>query len=93
MIRRLPSRPLRPFVSLLWASGGDDSDQVALLPSERELVLPTGAMHLVFRVSSDPLRLFDDDGAEAGIRAERTREDQLEHRHELIDVQRDHDDR
>jgi AraC-like DNA-binding protein len=26
---------------------------------ERELVLPTGAMHLVFRVSGAPLRLFD----------------------------------
>lgn len=58
MIRRLPSPPLCPFVSLLWASG--DSDQVATAPAERERVLPTGCMHLVFRVSSDPLRLFDD---------------------------------
>ncbi|HEY6725772.1 MAG TPA: helix-turn-helix domain-containing protein [Polyangiaceae bacterium] len=67
MIRRLPSPPLRPFVSLLWASG--DSDSVATAPIERERVLPTGAMHLVFRVSSDPLRLFDDAGATAGYDA------------------------
>lgn len=69
MIRRPPPAPLRPFVSLLWASGADDSDQVALHSGERERVLPTGSMHLVFRVSSDPLRLFDDAGAEAGYDA------------------------
>lgn len=58
MIRRLPAAPLRPFVSLLWASGDSVDDAAAL--AERERVLPTGAMHLVFRVSSDPLQLFDD---------------------------------
>jgi len=63
MIRRQPSPPLRPFVSLLWASG--DSGQLAAQLSERERVLPTGAMHLVIRVSSDPLRLFDDATATA----------------------------
>jgi len=67
MIQRLPSPSLRPFVSLLWAS----DDTVQALPSEdaRERVLPTGAMHLVFRLSSEPLWLFDDAAAASGSAA------------------------
>src|SRR5690606_365377 len=70
-IHRLPSPALRPFVSLLWASGneGAEGDERVTAPPEahaRERVLPTGAMHLVFRVSSDPLRLFDDAAGAAG---------------------------
>ena len=64
LIQRLPSPPLRPFVSLLWASG--DSDQGAPSEDERERVLPTGAMHLVFRLSADPLKLFEDAAAPSG---------------------------
>lgn len=67
MIRRLPSPPLRPFVSLLWASS--DADQVAPPTVERERVLPTGSMHLVFRLSAEPLRLFDDANAGVGYDA------------------------
>ena len=36
---------------------------------ERERVLPTGAMHLVFRLSSDPLYLFDDAATASGYDA------------------------
>lgn len=71
MIQRLPSPALRPFVSLLWASGneGAEGDEQVTAPPEahaRERVLPTGAMHLVFRVSPEPLRLFDDAAGVAG---------------------------
>jgi AraC-like DNA-binding protein len=55
MMRRSPSRALRPFVRLLWASEG--SDAVAGEPG-RERLLPTGSMHLVFRTAGDPVRLF-----------------------------------
>src|SRR5215831_15168728 len=57
---RIPAPPLRPFVKLLWASvetaGG----------AEREHVLPTGGMHLVFRLSDHPLRLFAGPDDETG---------------------------
>ncbi|RYY50261.1 MAG: AraC family transcriptional regulator, partial [Comamonadaceae bacterium] len=42
-------------MSTLWASG----DLPPASPVPREHVLPTGAMHLVFRLSGPPLRLFD----------------------------------
>lgn len=50
---RLPGPALRPFVRRLWFS--EDGTATAV----REHVLPTGAMHLVFRLSDHPLRLFD----------------------------------
>lgn len=50
---RVPSPALRPFVKQLWVS----EDTVAV--AEREHVLPTGGMHVVFRLSDHPLRLFD----------------------------------
>jgi AraC-like DNA-binding protein len=59
MTLRRPPRPgLRPFVELLWAA--DECREPRAIVTRREHVLPTGAMHLVFRLSDDPLRLFDD---------------------------------
>ncbi len=56
MISRDPRPSLSPFVKTLWASDGSGEPR----PGARELVLPTGEMHLVFRLSDDPLRLFRD---------------------------------
>ena len=58
LLTRVPSPALRPFVRTLWAH-----DQTEPPPSNatREHVLPTGVMHLVFRLSDNPLRLFKDD--------------------------------
>lgn len=52
-----PPRPaLRPFVSTVWAieSGPEDPP----FAPGREHVLPSGDMHLVFRLGDAPLRLF-----------------------------------
>lgn len=56
MASLVPHPALRPFVSLLWAS--DDSDSPASSAPSREHALPTGAMHLVFRLGPTPLRLY-----------------------------------
>jgi len=48
---------LRPFVQALWAV--EPGPGALVRPGAREHVLPTGAMHLVFRLSGPPLRLFD----------------------------------
>ena len=66
---RAPVSGLRPFVKTLWASDGIAD---ATSPGwERERVLPTGGMHLVFRLSEHPLRVYDgaDDleGREIGL--------------------------
>ena len=52
MIRRQPRPELLPFVARLWAS---DAEPAA---GGRELVVPTGAMHVVIRLD-EPLRVFD----------------------------------
>ncbi len=53
---RRPRPSLRPFVDLIWAS---EPDAFLVMPTRRkELVLPTGAMHLVLRLEGAPLRLF-----------------------------------
>ncbi|MBX3126258.1 MAG: helix-turn-helix transcriptional regulator [Polyangiaceae bacterium] len=57
MIRREPLPPLRPYVSALWAESGASS---AAACAARERVLPTGATHLVFRLSPEPLLLYDE---------------------------------
>jgi AraC-like DNA-binding protein len=60
ILKRNPPPALRPFVKTLWVT-----DQTSAQPSaepDREHVLPTGHMHLVFRLTDQPLRLFD--GAE-----------------------------
>lgn len=67
-ISRGPCPFLRPFVARLWAteSAGGVCDGARKL----EHVLPTGQMHLVFRLSDDPLRLFNTDdrvGAELAL--------------------------
>lgn len=54
--RRPPLPALRPFVSLLWAT--PEVDDSRSMPFARERVLPTGAMHLVFRLSNEPLCVF-----------------------------------
>lgn len=57
-MKRLPRPALRPFVEAVWATG--ETREVRASASVREHVIPTGGMHLVFRLSDDPLRLFDD---------------------------------
>ena len=53
---RPPCSALRPWVTLLWAMRGG-----AELPGvpHRERVLPTGAMHIVLRLSDSRLTLFE----------------------------------
>lgn len=66
MLSRRPRPSLRPFVDLVWASSPEAVP--APSPSRKELVLPTGAMHLVLRLENAPLRLYaglDDDLGEA----------------------------
>jgi AraC-like DNA-binding protein len=55
LLTRLPRPILRPFVETVWAF--DESRDYARI-SDRERVLPTAKMHLVFRLSANPLRLF-----------------------------------
>jgi AraC-like DNA-binding protein len=69
-LRREPGAALQPYASLLWlvdertASPGT----VAAAPyapssaARREHVVPTGQMHLVFRLQDDPLRILSGDG-------------------------------
>lgn len=53
---RPPVPALKPFVELLWTAEG-----AAPRPAPaRELVLPTGALHLVVRLDDAPLRVFRD---------------------------------
>lgn len=59
-ITRPPGPVLRPFIKTLWAV-----DATPCVGARRERVLPTGAMHVVFRLSDAPLRLFDDPNGEA----------------------------
>ncbi len=53
---RCPRPSLSPFIDLIWASAPEDDR--APSPGQKELVLPTGAMHLVLRLEDAPLRLF-----------------------------------
>jgi AraC-like DNA-binding protein len=68
VLARAPGPILQPFVESLWAI--DPSCDCARGARRREHVLPTGQMHLAFRLSGEPLRLFsngeDDDGHLAG---------------------------
>jgi hypothetical protein len=55
-----PPRPtLRPFIQSVWAI--DEAGVIRPDRPVREHVVPTGAMHLVFRLSNDALRLYDND--------------------------------
>ena len=58
-LMRPPSPRLRPFVQALWAMAPEEGARGLRRPGAREHVLPTGAMHLVFRLSGPPLRVFD----------------------------------
>ena len=60
-IQRAPSPWLQPFVRTLWVSRDDRGSA-----SAREHVLPSGAFHLVFRLSGPALRLFDGPEDRAG---------------------------
>lgn len=54
---RLPMPILRPFVAQLWASG--EPLGVPDAAPWREHALPSGAMHLVVRLTDSPLRMAD----------------------------------
>lgn len=56
MISRSPRPDLTPFVDLLWAS--DDAAPSNPTASTKEIVLPTGATHMVFRLGETPLQLY-----------------------------------
>lgn len=56
---RQPVPALRPFVDAVWA----DEPPAGPLRPLREHALPTGAMHLVFRLDERPLTIVDADGA------------------------------
>ncbi len=64
MIYRNPSTALQPYVSCLWAD--EPLHPPPAGQSQREHVLPTGHMHLVFRFSDAPLRLFASEGDTRG---------------------------
>ena len=51
----VPSPLLAPFVGRLWLSGSAPG-----WPAAREHILPTGQMHLVFRLEGPGLRVFQD---------------------------------
>jgi AraC-like DNA-binding protein len=58
MVLTRPRNPaLRPFVQSLWTAGPTRASRTD--SATRERVLPTGEMHLVFRLSDHPLRLFE----------------------------------
>jgi len=63
-LTRPPAPHLQPFVRQLWASVPNGTP--AERPGAREHVLPTGGMHLVFRLSGPPLKLFGHTGDAQG---------------------------
>jgi AraC-like DNA-binding protein len=54
---RAPIPRLRPFIQLLWASCHQASSE-GLILIERERIIPSACMHLVFRFSDQPIRIF-----------------------------------
>jgi len=63
LLTRTPGPWLRPYVRSMWAMDPAADASNTML---REHVLPTGDMHLVFRLSGPPLRLFAGDADAAG---------------------------
>src|SRR5262245_24341261 len=55
---RAPRPALRPFVKALWLT--DETAAQGPPAVGREHVLPAGEMHLVFRLSEHPVRLYRD---------------------------------
>ena len=73
-VQREPSAALRPFVATTWAQQAPTLDRhhepldlPALRLGTLEHVLPTGAVHLVFRLGSSPLRVLDVRGRETRV--------------------------
>jgi AraC-like DNA-binding protein len=58
---RAPQARLRPFIKTLWVADGHGAGD-----ARREHVLPTGDMHLVFRLSGPALRTFSSADDEQG---------------------------
>jgi AraC-like DNA-binding protein len=56
-IQRAPIPVLRPFIQLLRASRHQVSGE-GLLLADRERMIPSGCMHVVFRFSEQPIRIF-----------------------------------
>jgi len=56
MLQRDPPAALSPFVTTMWAA---DESSLPRPAACRERLLPTGEMHLVFRLSEQPVRIFD----------------------------------
>jgi AraC-like DNA-binding protein len=61
MLTIAPRANLSAFIKRLWVS-----NSVGQSAGTREHVLPTGQMHLVFRLSGPPLRVFQDAGDRLG---------------------------
>jgi hypothetical protein len=57
LVTRLPCPVLRPFVRTLWAADPEPGQRS--VDGAREHVLPTGDMHIAFRLSGPPLQVFD----------------------------------
>ena len=70
-LNRAPQPSLRPFIKSVWLVDGTGDERPKSI--EREYVLPTGEMHLVFRLSEHPVRLFagrlDTSGQTFGVAA------------------------
>jgi AraC-like DNA-binding protein len=58
VLQRQPAARLHPFIARLWATEGDAQAQ-ASGPLWREHVLPTGLMHVVFRLDASRLYFVD----------------------------------
>ncbi len=56
LLHRPPTRALASYVERLWYF--DDTAELGSVRSARERALPTGSMDLVFRLSSEPVRVF-----------------------------------
>ena len=54
-LNRPPRETLRPFVRQLWASDGQGPPPAG---AGREMMLPSGALHLVLRLADSPLRIY-----------------------------------
>src|SRR6266851_2646990 len=65
LICRDPAPALRPFVTTLWASEQQTDSEVPA--SGRELMLPTGLMHVAFRLSDSAFRVLDNLDDLAGL--------------------------
>ena len=60
LLKRAPAGHLRPYVRDVWLSDRDAAEMEATI----ENVLPTGDMHLVVRLSDEPVRLADRNDAD-----------------------------